>query len=780
MVGDNMKISRRSFTSGTVAAFANAALPPANLSLLSPRPRAPVSLLSTGWEVSVDGKVTETNITLPHTPVALSWHRWNPAAWEKVWTYCRIFHVDRSALHDRTFLHVDRALANAVVKINGKEVTSHRGGFTPFDSEITDAVHAGANDLAIEVDARWANVPPSGSPRGFAAVDYYLPGGIHGQVTLRVVPNAALVDVWSRPQDVLGDRPSLQIFAEVDTREPVAGTLVARLMRGDVLVSRTREDVRLAAGRQTVTSNIPSLRDIALWSPETPHLYRLELSLEVRGKVLDTRSIAVGFREAIFKSDGFYLNGRKTRLFGLNRHELFPYVGYAASPRAMRHDATYLRQVLNCNAVRCSHYPQSTAFLDACDEVGLMVWEEIPGWQYLGDDSWKEVAVQNVGEMIRRDRNHPSIIVWGTRVNESANDPALYRETRDVAQQLDPTRATSGSMTPSSRKDWKEHWQQDVFAFDDYHAAPDGTVGIDLALPGVPYMLAEAVGQFSYGTAKNFLRRYRRAGVPEEQNTQAVLHAQAHDRAAQDPRNAGVIAWCGFDYASPMNAFEGVKCPGVVDTFRIPKLGASFYMAQIDPAKRLVLEPSFYWDAKLHATDGRAAIFSNCDELHVFLNDVTQAVIRADREGYPMLAYPPFFVDLPWQEAEHAQLRIDAYLAGHLQLSRSFSGDHEQDQLWLHVDDPAIDADGIDSTRVSFGVADRFGNTRPAADGSIQVQHDGEGRIVGDTAFLLADSGAVGAVWLQSLAGQTGSARLTVSHARLGSRSVTVAMAIRR
>ena len=120
--------------------------------------------------------------------------------------------------------------------------------------------------------------------------------------------------------------------------------------------------------------------------------------------------------------------------------------------------------------VRCSHYPQTEAFLDACDELGLMVWEEIPGWQYIGDDAWKELAVRDTSDMVRRDRNHPSIIIWGVRVNESPNNPALYSRTKQVAKSLDDSRPTSGSMVYHSKKDWL----QDVFAFDDYHAAPDG------------------------------------------------------------------------------------------------------------------------------------------------------------------------------------------------------------------------------------------------------------------------------------------------------------------
>ena len=773
-----MAITRRTFASGTLAALASAALPSYALIPSHEHPPATGLLsetsLAAGWEISVDGSVTSTDTTLPHTPVALSWRRWEPSSWEKVWTYRRTLQVDKASLRRRLFLHVDRTLANASVSLNGTHVASHQGGFTPFEFGITDAVHEGANDLVIEVDGRWADVPRSGSARGFAAVDYYLPAGISGNVTLRTAAHTPLNHVWTRAHGVLSGQPSLDVFAEIDTREPIFGVVVAHLLRDDVQISQVRQDMTLAPGRTTVNLTLPSLQNIALWSPETPHLYSVVVTLESRGRPVDSRSVSVGFREARFELDGFYLNGRKTRLFGLNRHELFPYVGYAASPRAMRHDATYLRYTLNCNVVRCSHYPQSPAFLQACDEIGLMVWEEIPGWQYLGDAAWKKVAVQNVAEMIRRDRNHPSIIVWGTRVNESQNDPELYRRTRELARQLDPTRPTSGSMTASSRSDWKEHWQQDVFAFDDYHAAQDGSVGIDPALPTVPYMLAEAVGQFSYGSARNFLRRYRRAGNPEEQNMQAVLHAQAHDRAAQDPQNAGVIAWCGFDYASPMNAFEGVKCPGVVDTFRIPKLGASFYAAQVDPIKRVVLEPSFYWDADLHAATTQAAIFSNCDELQIFLDDEEVARVHADREVYPQLAYPPFFTDLPWKQAGRLILKIDGYVGGTLRISRSFDGSRAQDQLWLRADDASIQAGGIDTTRISFGVEDRFGNTRPTADGMIAVQHTGAGTLIGDKEFPLTECGAVGAVWLRSLPGQVGNAQVNISHVTLGARSLKI------
>lgn len=768
-----MILNRRSFTAVSIAAvvataFRKASALPRHLITQNEVP------LDIGWEVSVDGRVIEREGALPHTPAALSWHKWDPASWEKVWMYRRSLPIASTSSDVRHFLHVDRALANTVVTINGKQVAKHEGGFLPFTFEITDAVHTGSNDLVIEVDARWLDIPPSGSPKGFAAVDYYLPGGLNGMVSLYTLPSTIITEVHPETHDVLSGYPSLDVRVTLDSNKEARGSITVRLIDGARVVAEIGQTVDLPSGMKELALNLPPLANIRLWSPEKPELYRLEVCFRAGAFGGHLHNKKIGFREARFEVDGFYLNGKRTRLFGLNRHELFPYVGFAVSPRASRHDATYLRHTLNCNVVRCSHYPQSAAFLDACDEVGLMVWEEIPGWQYLGDAAWKDVAVKNVEEMVRRDRHHPSIIVWGTRVNESANDPDLYQRTRALAKQLDPSRPTSGSMTPSSRKDWQQRWQEDIFAFDDYHAAADGTVGIDPALPGLPFMNAEAVGQFSYGTEKNFLRRYRRAGFPEEQNAQGVLHAQAHDRAAQDPRNAGVIAWCGFDYASPMNAYEGVKCPGVIDTFRVPKLGASFYRSQVDPSIRIVIEPSFYWDADLHASTGRAAIFSNCDALRVSLDQTLFQTLRPDRENYPKLAYAPFFCDLPWDKANYAVLRIDGLVKGKTTLTRSFQGTHNDDQLWIERDDDAIDADGIDSTRISFGVADRFGNTRPSARGSIRVTHDGVGKLLGDTSFLLADSGAVGAVWLRSNAGQHGTAQITITHPDFGSRSISI------
>lgn len=713
-------------------------------------------------------------IDLPHTVTPLSWQNWNPAAWEDAWIYRRHFSVPPAWRGSRLFVHFDRVLAGAAPMVNGESIEPHLGGFLPFEREITSLVRDGDNVLAVAVDSGWLNVPPSGNPRGPSTVDYLLPGGITGAVELRAVPQVFLREVYAKPVDMLSPGRRLEISCRLDA----AGQLPARV-RLEATLQKSGRVIATASHRSPVEKpdqelqlTMERLGSIDLWDVDHPHLYFVEVTLFLDERPVHRCSTRIGFRDARFELDGFFLNGKRVQLFGLDRHELYPYLGFAAPDRLLRRDAEILRRQFNCNSVRCSHYPQSEAFLDACDELGLMVWEELPGWQYIGDESWHDLAYRDVGAMIRRDRNHPAVIIWGVRVNESRNDPALYTRTRALAKSLDDTRPTSGTMTPSSRKTWRTEWAQDVFAFDDYHSAPDGTVGIDPPVEGFPYLITETVGQFDYRTGKGFDVRYRRAGDIVEQTDQAIYHAQAHNRAAANPRIAGAIAWCAFDYASLMNAYNAVKCPGISDVFRLNKLGASFYLAQVDPAVRPVIEPDFYWDFGPKTPNGpgeRAAIFSNCERLELFLNGKPHATLHPDRAGYPKLKFPPFFADLKIGSSTHPkfrpelrpELRIDGYVGRTLALSRSFSSDPSTDRFWLHADAPALIADGADMTRLAFAIVDKFGAPRAFAEGSVSLQIQGPGVLIGDNPFSLAENGGAGAVYVRTVPGRTGTIRIS-------------------
>ncbi len=718
-----------------------------------------------------------SRITLPHCVVPLSWQNWNANTWENVWFYRRNFAWSGEFANRRVFLKFEGVMVTANASLNGTALPVHKGGYLPFSYEVTSLLRKNDNVLDLKVDSRFQNVPPEGSPKGTSAVDYYLPGGVTRGVSLYAVPQIFISDVFAKPVEVLQSSRRIEIACEIDAAlVPESQVhLEVKLMDGTRVVSSVRKGAVISEAGKTQTGlTLLSLAGVQLWDVDAPHLYELVTTLFVGGKPIHDYRMRIGFREARFTEDGFFLNGRRLRLFGLNRHEIYPYVGYAMPARVMRRDAEIIRNEFNCNIVRCSHYPQSPAFLDACDELGLMVWEETPGWGYVGDAAFEDLVVQNVVDMIRRDRNHASIVIWGVRVNESRNDQPLYRRTTALAKSLDDSRPDSGSMTNFGN--WQNEWHEDVFAMDDYHASPDGSVGIFPPLNGVPYLLSETVGQYTY-TGKGFGNQYRRAGDVAMQYKQALYHAQAHDRAATFPRFCGVIAWCAFEYGSPVNSYRGVKNPGVADVFRIPKLGATFYQSQVSPTVRPVIVPNFYWDFGPATPGGpgkNAAIFSNCDRLELFVDGKLHSRLEPDRRNYPNLKYAPFFADLDIGAVNQPDLRIDGYVADHLALSRSFSSDARKDQFLFQADDSAIAGDGVDATRLVFRVADEFGAARVFAGGDVTFELTDPGILVGDNPFSLTESGGAGAIWIKARPASSGSIVVTARHSSLGSKTAEI------
>lgn len=720
-------------------------------------------------------------VTIPHSVVKLSWKDWDPAAWEKIWTYFHIFEIPPEFKGLRVFLDFDGVMVGTTPTLNGHKFPKHLGGYLPSRYELTDYLKEGYdNRLFLEVDSRWSNVPPEGAPIGPRRVDYLEVGGIYRDVRLHAVPTIYIRDVFAKPVKVLDSDRHIEVTCTIDAGAAAQKPLRIRseLMRDGKVITRAEENVSInKPGDSEVKLTLSNLGNIALWHVDSPNLYQVVTTLLVDGNSIHDYTTRIGLRDARFELEGFFLNGKRLQIFGLNRHEVFPYVGYAMPARVMRRDAHILRHDFNCNMVRCSHYPQHEAFLDACDELGLMVWEEVPGWGYLGDDAWKELLVRDVHDMIIRDRNHPAIIIWGTRANESANDAPLYTRTKALAKSLDDSRPSSGSMTSGTRRNYKNGWDEDVFAFDDYHANPDGTVGITGPADDVPYMLSEAVGQFDYTKRKGFGIRYRRNGDIALLQLQAIRHAQAHSTAAKNKRICGVVAWCAFEYASLVNATDTIKTPGVSDFFRIPKLGATFYLTQTQGNAKPRIEPSFYWDFGPKTPRGpgkEAAIFSNCDRLEVLIDGKPHATLHSDRARYPHLRHAPFFVDLDLDGTGHPELRIDGYIKDKLALSRSFSSDPLKDQFYFAADDPGLIADGSDATRLVFKVVDQFGADRALGTGEVHFEITGPGALVGDNPFDLAPAGGAAAVWIKTRPGEGGTITIKATHSALGAKSLTV------
>ena len=719
-------------------------------------------------------------VALPHSVTGLSWRNWDPDAWEQIWIYRRHFSggslVSSHPPGNRIFVDFDGVMVNAMVVINDQPVFTHQGGYLPFSAELTNQVSAGDNLLSVIVDARCLSVPPVGLGGNASSVDFLQPGGIYRDVTLRVVPRAFLSDLFAQPTNVLTSQRGVDVEVTIDSGLAAAasGTLTVELLDGSQRIATQTGTVTFASNtRSTAKLSLGGLGPVSLWSTTSPQLYTVRATLTVPGVGSHLLTRRIGFREFSFQPDGFYLNGERLQLFGLNRHQLFPYAGMAMPARVQRRDAEILKNELNCNMVRCSHYPQSPHFLDACDELGLLVWEEAPGWHNVSSNpAWQDLVIQNVRDMVIRDRSRPSVAIWGTRLNETPDLPGLWQTTRQIAAELDGSRPSSGAMAFHSDAEWNE----DVFAYNDYNInGKTGNATLRPPIPGVPYLITESVG---VEDAKP--EYFTWTDPPELLVRQAELHAQVQSLARSHPGYAGLLAWAGFDYASLLSLDpDGVKWAGVVDGFRVLKPGAAMYQAQVDPAIRPVIVPLFFWEpgGALPAPAPTAMIASNCDELQVFIDGVrvASASPAADSPLYGNLPYPPFFVRLPVRtRIGLPELVIQGWVGGQQVTELRMSSDPTGDRLAMTADDATISADGTDATRILFRAVDAYGNQRRYLAGDIALHLSGPGILVGDNPFAFGAYGGLGAVWVRSLPGQPGTITVTATQQDLGRAQVRV------
>ncbi len=724
-------------------------------------------------------------VVIPHTNVVLPWHNFEDKDYEFISTYRRRFRNPAAARGKRVFVDFEGVMTASTVWINGVPLGEYRGGFTPFSFELTEHLHTDAeNILTVQVDStERADIPPFGHE-----IDYLTFGGIYREVSLRIVSPTYIDNIHAQPKNVLTSAPSLDVDVFLAGKPAADLTIEVELRDGDTVIGKASStgtltsepdpnakmapDTAAPANASTQTTQDPArhtiilkgFSGIKLWDIQNPHLYNVKVSLFSNGVLLDQDTRQIGFREAMFTPGGFSLNGKIIKLRGLDRHQTFPFVGQAMPARVQRKDADILRKGLHCNIVRTSHYPQSRHFLDRCDEIGLLVLEEIPGWQHIGPEPWKQVSIDNVGRMIRRDWNHPSIILWGVRINESLDDHSFYTRTNAFSHVLDTTRQTGGI-----RYLYNSELLEDVMTMNDF--------GFPLQKPNHPlYLNTEFVGHtFPTKTTDD----------DERQREHTLRHAAIHNQLASDPQYAGGIGWCAFDYNTHANfgAGDRICYHGVTDIFRENKPAAGFYKSQCDPDEEIVLEPAFHWANSDESTYfSKAVVCSNCEHLKFYLREGSLesnpwkliAELDPNHAEFLHLTYAPFVLetknidrkvfDIAWGD-----LRIDGFIKGQRVISKTLSGRGVDRKFTLLPDDLTLVADGADTTRVVMRVTDEFGAIRTYADAPIVLTLEGPGKLIGDNPFVLV--GGTGAVWVR--AGETaGTVRLTAKHPRLGTQTL--------
>lgn len=564
-------------------------------------------------------------VRIPHNVGTLPLHYADPSSYTGICGYRRILRVPEEAKGKRLFLTFDGAAHAAEVYINGVKAGEHFCGYTSFRVEITDLAAPGQDNLvAVRLDT---TENPSVPPYGFV-IDYLTYGGLYREVWYEERNSSFIEDIFiTTPKahrvqaecTVCGscDGIRIRIYDENDMEMP------AKVSKGSRAVKSAYES-GADTSLETLEVSVPGA---ALWDVDEPHVYTLYADLIVNGETADTVMDTFGFRRMTWKADGFYLNGRRLFLHGLNRHQSYPYIGYAAPASLQYEDARILKEELSCNAVRTSHYPQSQHFADACDQLGLLVFTEIPGWQHVGDEAWKDRSVQNTREMVLQYRNHPSVFLWGVRINESQDDDEFYIRTNEAAHELDPTRATSGV-----RYLEKSHLLEDVYAFNDFShngltpgCRPKRQVTPDMQKP---FFISECNGHMF--PTKPF-------DPWEKRQEHALRHARVLHAAMKSGEHAGCFEWCMFDYQTHKDFGSGdrVCYHGVLDMFRNPKLAASVHAAQ---GRKPVLEISSPMDIGDYAggQPGDIYAFTNADEVRLYKNDVFVTAFIPEQDGSGM------------------------------------------------------------------------------------------------------------------------------------------------
>jgi len=670
MHGDNgIRMRRRDFVGSMMAAGAATALAPAGDAFVWAAP--PVgrrTRLDTGWrfvradvpgaeQPGLDDRGWE-RVSLPHTARVEALVTGEPGSptwqWQGICWYRLPLRLDADAAGKKVFLEFEAAMNVADVWLDGVPVGRHMGGWLPFVVDLSGRLRPGRESvLAVRLDNR--DNPVTG-PKPLHLLDFNPYHGLYRYVHLVVK------DPLHVTHPLLANRPaSGGVFVTYPQVSAEAATVrVQTHVRNDHREARTfRVRTTLvgpdgaAAARESSPavvlrpgSDVDVVQELVvrapkLWSPRAPHLHTVCTEVVSAGEVVDAESTRVGIRRITISREGFGINGERMFLRGTNRHQEYPYVGYAVPEAAQHRDARKIKEA-GFDYIRLSHYAHAPAFMDACDELGLVVMNSIPGWQYFGPDpAFAELQYRNCRDLVRRDRNRPSVILWEVSLNETAMPPEFIARTHAIAHQEYP-----GDQCHTCG--WMHGY--DVFI----QARQHGGCTREADHPCVVseygdweyYAMTAGLNQESWSgltPAESNSRQLRWQGE-RAQLQQAANFQEAHD----DNRATAAFAdglWVMYDYNRGYS--PDLESSGCMDIFRLPKYGWHFFRSQRDPAERVsdaasgpMVFVASEWTAA-SPTDVR--VFSNCDEVELRLNGAAVERRRPDRDRMSAhLAHPPF------------------------------------------------------------------------------------------------------------------------------------------
>jgi len=518
------------------------------------------------------------------------------AAW-----YRKRFRLRGQAPGRRLYLVLEGAFAVTRVWLNGREVGYSVDGYTGMALDLTAALLPGENVLAVRVDNSHDPDVLPGRPEP----DYNLYGGLYREAALVATGDPCVPRSGLRLLTPVVSAQAAQVQARLQVSSGRAGALrvaAAILDPAGRPAARAQAEAALSPGENTVLVSFPPLPRPRLWSPDTPHLYRAVCDLYCDGLLTDRAETTFGLRWFEFtEQDGFLLNGRRLLLLGVNRHQDYPGLAHALPSRLQRSDAELIK-ALGGNFVRASHYPQHPAFLAACDDLGICVYEEIASWQFIGGPRFADNAEAMMRAMVRRDANHPSLILWGL-FNEG-RDPALFARLHQAAHQEDPSRPTVyAENSPEQGLPLGTVWIPDV-------------LGLNYELDRLDDLRRQLAGR------KLLSSEHTNAGTPDPADPDQC-RAQA-DRINADLDHLGARAWLAgsalwsmHDYGTDYHLSWPVQHSGVLDAQRRPKESAYLLCARWrqDPFVHI----AGHWNPTPEPVR-QVRVYTNCPRLHLLLD----------------------------------------------------------------------------------------------------------------------------------------------------------------
>lgn len=679
-----------------------------------------------------------TGVNLPHA--ARIEPRVPTAPWQGTVFYRKRLDV-RLRPGERAILRFEGVMNVADVWLNGRHLGQHLGGYLPFAFDVTDVLRdTGGNDLVVRANNE--DNPITG-PKPLKQLDYIQHGGIYRDVRLLIKPAVHVTDemlsatpggggVFVTYPRVGRDEARVEVKAEVSntSRSAQAVTVRHTLAWDGRPVAEAEEQLRLAPGERRHVTLPLTLRAPRLWSPRAPNLYRLETRVVAAGSQ-DMVATRIGVRRLAFEDGRLLLNGEPVRLRGVNRHQEYPYVGYALSAQADARDALLIKRY-GFDFVRLSHYPQSPAFMAAADELGLLVLPAIPGWQFHNPDpAFARQVVRTCADLIRRDRNHPSVVAWECSLNETGMpDPLVQALHATVHQEYPGDQAWSAGWVPQT--------------YDLYLQARQHRIGSKHRAPAKPLIVSEygdweyyamnaGLNQDAWADLKPADRSSRQAlGSGETRLLQQARNvAEAHDDNAATPAFADGY-WVMFDYAR--GYAPDLEESGLLNIERVPKFAAEFFRSQRSREESsprwgggpMVFIAS-YWQA---GSNPRVRVFSNAEEVELRLNGRPIGRQRvAPSKAHPRLAHPPLEFDTGGYAP--GELVALAYAGGRVVAEHRVRTPRHATTLALELDDLGIPVAEGDLVFLRARLRDADGTTVPSSGAQVAFSGIEGAEIVG-------------------------------------------------